>query len=54
MVCNHPNLLCINLSPGSLSARASIRVLAVPITLPSANVTFATHKKKKTLEKSTT
>lgn len=44
MVCNHPNLLCLNLSPGSLRARASIRILAVPITLPSANVTFPTHK----------
>lgn len=35
MVCNHPNLLCLNLSPGSLRARASIRILAVPITLPT-------------------
>lgn len=51
MVFNHPNLLGINLSPGSFHARASIWVLAVPITLPSANVTFSTHKKP--LEKST-
>lgn len=28
MVCNHPNLLCINLSPGSMSARPCILFLA--------------------------